>query len=235
MHQEFDTLCHGRGRPVFEARRRLAAVAFAAAALFIMTSPASAADPLPAKAVVDLVKGKAIAGAICAACHMPDGNSMIPQNPTLAGQHAAYLEKQLHNFKVKPGAKAPERNNAIMAGFAATLSNDDIRNVSAFYATQQPKSAGAKRKELVEAGERIYRSGIVAKGVPACAGCHSPNAAGIPAQYPRLGGQHAEYTEAQMNSFRLGERKNSAQMMVIAGKMTQAEIAAVSEYIASVR
>jgi len=235
MHQEFDTLSQGRGRYVSESRRHLAAIVVAAAAILLLSPSVKSADPMPAKAVVDLVKGKAIAGAICAACHMPDGNSMIPQNPTLAGQHAAYLEKQLHNFKVKPGAKVPERNNALMAGFAATLSADDIRNVSAFYATQQPKSAGAKRKELVEAGERIYRSGIIAKGVPACAGCHSPNAAGVPAQYPRLGGQHAEYTEAQMNSFRLGERKNSSQMMVIAGKMTQAEIAAVSEYIASVR
>jgi cytochrome c553 len=166
---------------------------------------------------------------------MPDGNSVIAQNPILAGQHAAYLEKQLYNFKLKAGAKEPERNNAIMLGFASILSDEDIRNIAAFYAAQKANNASAKRKDLIVLGAKIYRSGLPEKGLPACAGCHSPNAAGIPAQFPRLAGQHPEYTEATLNNFRLGQRKNSAQMMTIAGKMTEAEIAAVSEYLASVR
>lgn len=200
----------------------------------LATGAASAADA-PAKKTVDLAKGKASAAAICAACHMPDGNSMIPQNPILAGQHAAYLAKQLHNFKLKPGATEPERNNAIMLGFASILSDEDIANVSAFYASQAPKSAGAKRQELIALGEKIYRAGVAERGLPSCAGCHSPTGAGIPAQYPRLAGQYPEYTEAQLLSFKNGQRKNSAQMMTIAAKMSESEIAAVSEYLASLR
>ena len=194
-----------------------------------------AADPSPAKKTADLAKGKATAAAVCAACHMPDGNSMIPQNPILAGQHAAYIEKQLHNFRLKAGAKEPERNNAIMLGFASMLSEDDMRNLGGFYAAQTAKPASAKRKELVAAGQRIYSAGITEKGVPACAGCHGPNGAGIPAQYPRLAGQHPEYTESTLNAFRQGQRKNSAQMMAIAAKMSETDVAAVSEYIASMR
>ena len=194
-----------------------------------------AADPAPAKKTVDLAKGKATAAAVCAACHMPDGNSMIPQNPILAGQHAAYIEKQLHNFRLKAGAKEPERNNAIMLGFASMLSDEDMRNLGGFYASQNPKPAAAKRKELIAVGQRIYTAGITDKGVPACAGCHGPNGAGIPAQYPRLAGQHPEYTESTLNAFRQGQRKNSAQMVTIAAKMSEADVAAVSEYIASMR
>jgi cytochrome c553 len=205
-----------------------------AVAAMSLAVPAVSAEA-PPKPAVDLAKGKASAATVCAACHMPDGNSVIPQNPILAGQHAAYLEKQLHNFKIKAGAKEPERNNAIMLGFASILSEEDIRNVSAFYASQKPSSVSPKRKELIALGEKIYRAGALDKGLPACAGCHSPNAAGIPAQYPRLAGQHPEYTESQLNAFRLGQRKNSAQMTTIAAKMSEAEIAAVSEYIASLR
>jgi cytochrome c553 len=203
---------------------------FASAAL--MSRAALAAEPAPQP---DLEKGKAIAGAVCAACHMPDGNSMLPDNPILAGQHAAYTKKQLYNFRVKPGATQAERANAIMAGFAAMLSDADIRNVSAFYAAQKPKTAGAQRKELVEQGRAIYISGVPSKGVPSCAGCHGPAAAGIPAEYPRLAGQHAKYTEAQLVAFRGAIRKNSAQMIAIAAKMSDPEIAAVSEYIASLK
>lgn len=194
-----------------------------------------ASDAAPVKKEADLAKGKATAAAVCAACHMPDGNSVIPQNPILAGQHAGYIEKQLHNFKPKAGAKEPERNNPIMLGFASMLSEDDMKNLGAFYASQKPNGAASKRKELIATGERIYRGGIPEKAVPACSGCHSPNAAGIPVQYPRLAGQHPEYTEAQLNSFRLGQRKNSQQMMTIASKMSETDVAAVAEYIASIR
>jgi cytochrome c553 len=200
-----------------------------------VTTSAMAADSAATKKPVDIAKGKAAAAAVCAGCHMPDGNSVIAQNPILAGQHAAYIEKQLVNFRLKPGAKAPERNNAIMLGFATMLSEDDMRNLGAFYASQTPKSASPKRKELVAVGERIYRAGIPEKGLPACAGCHGPGAAGIPAQYPRLAGQHPEYTEATLNAFRSGQRMNSGQMTTIASKMSDAEVAAVSEYVASLR
>ncbi len=217
----------------FSIRTALSAAALAAAGLWV-ASAAMAAPPAPAPKA-DLEKGKTTAAAVCAACHMPDGNSMIPDNPVLAGQHAAYTKKQLYNFKIKPGATEAERANAIMAGFAAMLSDDDIRNVAAFYASQQPRSTGAQRKELVDLGRDIYKAGVPAKGVPSCAGCHGPNATGIPAEYPRLSGQHAKYTEAQLVAFRGGLRKNSAQMISVAAKMSDAEIAAVSEYIASLK
>lgn len=234
MRYQFDTLS---ARPMRDLFIRRFSSFFAAAMTTIgllIATPSIAADPV-SKKPVDLAKGKATAATVCAACHMPDGNSVIAQNPILAGQHAAYIEKQLHNFKLKAGAKEPERNNAIMLGFASILSDEDIRNIAAFYAAQKANNASAKRKDLIALGAKIYRSGSPEKGLPACAGCHNPNAAGIPVQFPRLAGQHPEYTEATLNNFRLGQRKNSAQMMNIAAKMTEAEIAAVSEYLASVR
>lgn len=184
---------------------------------------------------IDLKKGEEIASQLCAACHGADGNSAIPANPKLAAQHADYLYKQLQNFKPKPGAKEAERANAIMGAFAAQLSDADMRNVSAFYASQKLVPATAKDKALVELGRNIYRGGIASKGVPSCAGCHSPNGAGIPAQYPRLQGQYAEYTEAQLIAWRKGERNNSAQMSTIASRMSDLEIRAVSDYIAGLR
>ena len=183
----------------------------------------------------DLAKGQQIAAGACAACHGADGNSASPANPKLAAQHADYLYKQLQNFKVKPGAKEAERANAVMAGFAAALSDEDMRNVAAWYASQKLKPSAARNPEIVELGQKIYRGGIAAKAVAACAGCHSPNGAGIPAQYPRLAGQYAEYTEAQLIAFRQGVRKNSAQMTAIAARMSDAEIKAVSDYIAGLR
>jgi cytochrome c553 len=235
MRCQFDMLSRDRLDRAKVGSSRAVLAALVVVSSMVAFSPAIAADPVPAKKVVDLAKGRATAAAVCAACHMPDGNSMIPQNPKLNGQHAAYLEKQLLNFKMKPGAKEPERNNAIMMGFAAMLSDEDIRNISAFYASQKATPGAAKRADLVATGERIYRAGLPAKGVPACIGCHAPNGAGIPAQYPLLAGQHPEYTEAQLNVFRLGTRKNSAQMMTISSKMSEAEIAAVSEYVATLK
>lgn len=204
----------------------------AALALVLATSGAHAQSG-PAK--VDLAKGEAIASQVCAACHAADGNSPTPANPKLAGQHADYLHKQLMDFKVKQGAKEAARANAIMAGFAAGLSEEDMRNVSAYLSKQALKPAAAANKDIVELGQKIYRGGIPAKNVPACAGCHSPNGAGIPSQYPRLAGQYAEYTDAQLVAFRQGVRKNSAQMTDIAARMSDVEIKAVAEYIAGLR
>jgi cytochrome c553 len=119
-----------------------------------------------------------------------------------------------------------------MPGFASTLSEQDMRNVAAFYASKQARPGYAKSKDLVSLGEKIYRGGLSDRRIAACAGCHGPNGAGIPAQYPRLAGQHADYTEAQLRAFRDGSRKNSPQMAGLTLEMTDKEIKAVSDYIA---
>ena len=188
---------------------------------------ASASSPA-APAAPDLAKGQATA-AVCSACHVADGSRGSPANPILQGQHPEYLVKQLQEFK------AGKRKNAIMAGFAATLSEDDMRNVAAFYASKSAKPGAAKDKDLAALGEKIHRGGIADRNIPACAGCHSPSGAGIPAQYPRLAGQHADYTEAQLTAFRSGARGNSAQMAAIAAKMNDREIKAVADYLAGLR
>lgn len=179
----------------------------------------------------DIEKGKQIAGQVCAACHGPDGNSPAAANPHLAGQHRAYVAKQLANFK------SGERKNAIMAGFAAALSPQDMNALGAYFEKQAPKPEVAGDKALALQGERIYRGGIAERGVPACSGCHAPNGAGIPAQYPRLQGQFKEYTLAQLQAFRAGERANDpAQMMrMIAARLSDQEMRALAEYIAGLR
>jgi cytochrome c553 len=197
-------------------------------ALAVCVQLAHAATAAAPAAQPDLAKGQALAQ-VCAACHTADGSRGSPANPILAGQHPEYLVKQLQEFK------AGKRNNAIMKGFASTLSDDDMRNVAAFYASKNAKPGFAKDKTLVTLGEKIYRGGIAEKAVPACAACHGPNGAGLPAQYPRMGGQHADYTEAQMVAFRGGVRANSAQMVTIAAKLSDREIKAVSDYIAGLR
>jgi len=196
------------------------------AALF--AGAALAADTKgPAKP--DLAKGQALSSQVCGACHTADGSRGAPANPIIAGQHAEYLVKQLTEFK------SGLRSNPVMKGFAATLSDDDMKNVAAFYASKQAKPGFARQKDLVRLGEKIYRGGIADRAVPACAGCHSPTGAGIPSQYPRIGGQHADYTEAQLIAFRGGARVNSAQMNAIAAKMNDREIKAVADYMAGLR
>jgi cytochrome c553 len=191
--------------------------------------PVAAADALAAPAKIDLAKGQVIATQVCAACHTADGSRGSPANPIIAGQHPAYLEKQLREFK------SGQRNNPIMKGFASTLSDDDMRNVAAFYAGKQAKTGFAKSKDTVEMGERIWRGGIPDRQIAACAGCHSPSGAGIPTQYPRLAGQHADYTEAQLIAFRQGARANSPMMVAVTAKMNDREIKAVSDFIAGLR
>ena len=195
---------------------------------------AVAAPAAPVKA--DPAAGQKVAEQVCAACHGADGNSTSPANPKLAGQHADYLAKQLSNFKVQAPATVAERQNAVMAGFAATLSDADMRNVASWFESQKQKPAVARDKALADAGLQIYRRGIPEKNVPACAGCHAPNGAGIPAQYPRLQGQWADYTEAQLVGMRQGGvRRNSAQMTTIATRLTDREVKAVAEYVAGLR
>jgi cytochrome c553 len=208
---------------------KLLASMLTAAALAAPVFTAFAAGEAPKAAKPDLVKGEALYTAVCAACHGADGNSAIAANPKLSAQHPEYLVKQLHEFK------SGKRNNAIMKGFAAALSDDDMRNISYWVASKPIKPGFAKDKELVALGERIYRGGIADRQIAACAGCHSPNGAGIPAQYPRLSGQHADYTVAQLNMFRDGSRANSTQMTQVAAKLNDKEIRAVSDYIAGLR
>ncbi len=210
--------------PAFSATDAKPAAPAATAAPAAEAKPVAAAPAKP-----DLAKGEISYGAICAACHGADGNSAIPANPKLAQQHPDYLVKQLMEFK--SGA----RNNAIMKGFASALSDDDMRNISYWLASKKTKPGFAKEKELVSVGERIYRGGIADRQVPACASCHSPNGAGMPAQYPRMGGQHADYTSAQLTGFRDGVRKNNLQMTQVAAKLNDREIKAVSDYIAGLR
>jgi cytochrome c553 len=165
----------------------------------------------------------------CIACHGAAGNSTISQNPKLAGQHGAYIHKQLVDFK------GPARNNAIMTSIAKGMTEDDIQNVIAYLAKQKPSPGAAKNKDTVELGKKIYRGGIAEKSVPACASCHSANGVGIPAQYPRLAGQHQDYTAAQLIAFRTGARKNSEPMTTIAKRMSDEEIQAVSDYVAGLK
>jgi cbb3-type cytochrome c oxidase subunit III len=201
--------------------------AFANTAKPESTAPAASAPAPVAK--LDLAKGEASFGAVCAACHGADGNSGTPAYPKLAQQHPEYLVKQLQEYK------SGKRANAIMSGFASTLSEQDMKNIAFWVTSKKAKPGFAKEKELVTLGERIYRGGIADRQVPACAGCHAPNGVGIPAQYPRLSGQHAEYTDAQLKLFRDGSRKNSLQMTQVAAKMNDREIKAVADYIAGLR
>ena len=199
------------------------------AAVALATSGLVHASEAPKAAKPDLAAGEAKATQVCAACHAADGTRGLSANPILQGQHPEYLVKQLQDFK------SGKRKNPVMSGMAAPLSDADMRNVAAFYASKKAKDGFAANKDLVALGEKIYRGGIAAKSVPACAGCHSPNGAGIPAQYPRLSGQHTEYTKAQLTAFRQGDRGNAPMMATIAANLSDKEIAALADYIAGLR
>ncbi|MBX6318142.1 c-type cytochrome [Pigmentiphaga sp.] len=224
-------------------KRVLSLMLIASGAMLGAAAAPSLAADATARPKVDLAKGEQLFNdgdpsrnvISCASCHGPGGNSPGAANPKLAGQHPEYLYKQLANFKVKEGAKKPERVNAVMNAIAAGLTDEEMRNISAYLGAQALKPAVAKNKDTVELGQRIYRAGIPSKGVPACASCHSPNGSGIPSQYPRVAGQFAEYTESQLVAFRSGARANSLPMTQVAEKMSDAEIKAVSDYIAGLR
>jgi cytochrome c553 len=215
--------------------RTLKSLGFVLSLTFASASALASEEKAAPKA--DPAAGKTVATQVCAACHGADGNSTIAVNPKLAGQHPEYLYKQLSNFRSKDG-KPAERVNAIMGALASGLSEADMRNVAAYYASQTQTPAKAKgSRESIELGQKLWRGGDQSKGLPACAGCHGPAGAGMPAQYPRIAGQHAEYTESQLKYFRVAERANDpAKMMrMIAVKMTDAEIKAVSDYAAGLR
>jgi len=208
---------------------KLLATLLTAALLAAPAFPAFSASDKPAEAPKvakpDLVKGEA-SYASCAACHGAQAPARIPLGKDAAQQHPEYLVKQLQEFK------SGKRANAVMSGMAAGLSDEDMKNISYWLASKKQKAGFAKDKELVALGERIYRGGIADRQIAACAGCHSPNGSGIPSQYPRLGGQHADYTAAQLTAFRDGVRKNSLQMTGVAAKLNDREIKAVADYIA---
>jgi cytochrome c553 len=196
----------------------------------LVAIPAAAAGPEAPKMVKpDLAKGAEKFTAVCAACHGADGNSGSPENPKLAGQHPEYLVKQLMEFK------AGKRKNAVMQGFASTLSDEDMRNVAYWATAQKQKPGFAKDKDLVALGEKIYKGGIADRQIAACAGCHSPSGAGIPAQYPRLAGQHADYVASSLRGYRDGTRNNNIQMTQNAAKLNDREIKAVADYVAGLR
>jgi cytochrome c553 len=194
---------------------------------------AMAAESMPK---ADPAKAKQTATEVCAGCHGPTGQSPTPVNPHLAAQVAEYTTKQLMNFKAADGSQAV-RVNPIMAGMVANLTPDDMRNLGAYFAAQAPVAGFARDTTIVELGRQIYRGGIASQGIPACGGCHGATGAGMPAQYPRLAGQHAEYIEAQLKAWRSGERANDPgrMMRVIAAKMSDAQIKAVADYVAGLR
>lgn len=179
----------------------------------------------------DLNRGQAIASSVCVACHGVDGNSPTAAFPKVAGNSQAYLLKQLKDFKPQPDGKPAVRQNPVMAGIVASLSEADMINVAAYLATQTPKEGVARNAATVALGQKIYRGGIADKGVPACASCHGPTGQGVPTQYPRLSGQWADYTVAQLQAFAQGARKNDV-MGVIASKLSDKESKAVADYVA---
>jgi cytochrome c553 len=213
---------------------KLFATSFFSAVLALSAATAFAAGDAkpeaakPAAYKPDVAKGQA-SFATCASCHGADGNSGTPANPKLAQQHPEYLVKQLQEFK------SGKRANAIMMGFAAGLSEEDMKNIAYWVSSNKAKPGFAKDKELATLGERIYRGGIQERQIAACAGCHSPNGAGIPAQYPRLAGQHAEYVASSLTAYRDGTRKNNLQMTQNAAKLNDREIKALADYIAGLR
>ncbi|WP_211460591.1 c-type cytochrome [Collimonas silvisoli] len=207
-------------------------------AVLALSSVAHAADaPKAGPAKADPAKGEALYTngdaarniTACVSCHGTAGASTISVNPKLGGQHAAYIHKQLTNFQ---GA---DRNNPIMSPLAKVLTDDEMKNIAAYLEAQAVKPGAAKNKDTLELGKKIYRGGIAEKNIPACAGCHSPNGAGIPALFPRIGGQHQDYTVTELNNFRDRIRKNSPQMATIARDMSDDEIKAVADYIAGLR
>jgi cytochrome c553 len=213
-----------------------------AALVLLLAACAAVAAGVPAHAQEsggkpDLAKAQQIVNTVCAACHGADGNSASPVNPSLAGQHAEYITLQLMHFK------GGIRDNAVMAGMVANLTPEDMKSLGAYFARQKPKGLAAKDPALAAAGQKLYRGGNAANGTPACAACHAPNGGGIPTRYPRLSGQYADYTFAQLQAFKAGGRGmdkegkdiNGKVMTQIAARMTEREMRAVAEYTAGLR
>ena len=185
----------------------------------------------------DRARAESIVKEVCAACHGVDGNSPSPTNPTLAGQGPEYIALQLQHFQ--SGVRA----NPIMQGMAATLKPDEMKALGIYFSQQKPKGLGAKDATLAMAGQRLYRGGDIASGMPACAACHSPDGVGLPKNYPRLAGQYAEYTYTQLKAFRDGERGSDKEgkdyngkiMATVAARMSDPQMKALAEYASGLR
>ncbi len=205
-------------------------VVFAALATLTAFSHAFAEDSI---AKGDPAKAQQLVTTVCAACHGADGNSTASDKPKLAGQGQAYLYKQLSDFK------SGKRQNAIMQGIVASsnLTPDDMQNLAAYFASQTPKPGVAKDKALAEAGRKVFKGGDPGSGVPACASCHGPTGAGIPAEFPRLAGQHALYVYTELNNFRMGLRTNDGGKMMetIATRMSDQEMKEVAAYVSGLQ
>ncbi|HEY9281615.1 MAG TPA: c-type cytochrome [Eoetvoesiella sp.] len=205
---------------------------------------AGVSKPDAAKGEQLYVNGDAGRGVLaCVTCHGAAGNSTIPANPNLAAQPHEYLVKQLTDFKVKEGAQLAPRHGvngapSVMTSMAAALTPDDMKNI-AYYLALQPLdlkvAATATKEATMERGQKIWRGGLPDRNVPACAACHSANGAGLPAEFPRLAGQHPAYIEEQLKLFRSGDRANSPMMHDIADRMSDSDIAAVADYAAGLR
>lgn len=206
---------------------------FSVAAFALASTAVASEEAKPAAYQGDAAKGQEIASTVCIACHGADGNSPSSANPKLAGQHAAYLFKQMKNFKANAEGKS-ERVNAIMNGMIAPYTEEQMRDLAAWFSTQKQSAGEMKNRDTLTFGQKLWRAGDASKGLPACAACHGPTGSGLPAQFPRIAGQFVEYTEAQLKAFRISERANdpNRMMQMVAIKMTDAEIRAVADYIA---
>ncbi len=212
--------------------RQFSSIAIVFFAAFCAVSAFSQNDKNP-----EYVKGQALAG-VCAGCHGVDGNGAVPTQPNLAGMSWQYTARQLAHFK------SGQRDNAIMKGFAANLSDADMKSLGVYFAAQKARTVGAQDVKLAKTAEKLYRAGDATRGIAACAGCHSPTGAGIPAQYPRIGGQHAEYVASQLAAYKAGTRGGATKtdnnasgkiMMTVAAKLTDAEIKALAQYTAGLK
>jgi cytochrome c553 len=205
-------------------------------AMMVLAGAAGAATPQaapkvdPAKGATLYADGDPARGLpSCVSCHGAAGNSTIVANPKLAGQPEGYLYKQLVDFT------KPERAQPIMTTYAKMLTDEEKKNIAAYLASQSQKPGAAKNRDTIELGKKIYRGGLAEKSVPACASCHGPAGAGNPSKYPRIGGQHQDYTIAQLAAFKGHGRKNSAEMTTIAQRMSDDEIKAVADYVAGLK
>jgi len=201
------------------------------------TLPAAAALAQAPAGKPNLDRAQTIAKEVCAACHGADGNSATAVNPNLAGQPAEYITLQLSHFK------SGLRVNPVMQAMAATLQPEEMTALGVYFSRQKPKGLAAKDAALVTAGQKLFRGGEAATGLPACAACHGPSGAGVAKNYPRLAGQYADYTHAQLKAFKAGERGadkdgkdvNGAIMVTVAARMTDAQMKALAEYTSGLR
>lgn len=204
-------------------------------ALLAVAAIAHAGEPAKGAYNGDPAKGKEIAFTVCGACHGNDGNSATSTNPKLAGQHPEYQLKQMKDFKAATG-KDPERSNHAMNNLIAAYDENHMADLAAYYASQI-QSGDQTKDPNIEVGQRLYRAGDRAKGLPACSACHGPAGAGIPPLFPRIAGQFSDYVEVQLKAFRDGTRANdpNKMMRMVTSKMTEAEIKAVADYVAGLR